>query len=112
MSKQYINNKKNLEWKCDKSEHISWSAPFDRVVLSKRWCPICANNQQLDGLSIAKEHAKVRGGICLSSQYINTKTKMEWKCNNKKHDSWLSSFEHIVRRKQWCPECYKERKKN
>ena len=108
LSTEYINSKKNLQWKCHDLKHLSWNAPFDRVVGSKRWCPECAKNQQLPGIELAKEYAKSKNGECLSTQYINTKTKLQWKCENEKHLSWFSSFEHAVTRNQWCPHCYKE----
>jgi len=113
LSRQYFNNKTDLKWKCDNPTHLSWQAPFYRVVGAGRWCPACANNQKLDGLTIAKKHAESKNGQCLSKEYINSKTKIEWACHNNNHKSWFSPFEKVVRRNQWCPECYKEsRKKN
>lgn len=110
LSKKYINNKCELEWKCENKEHKTWFAPFDRVVGSHRWCSECANNKKLDGITIAKKHAKTKKGKCLSKEYKNSKSKLEWKCCNSNHSSWFSTFEKIVRRDQLCPECYKERK--
>lgn len=71
---------------------------------------MCANNQQLNGLTISQTYAKSKKVLCLSKEYKNTKIKLEWKCYNKNHPTWLSPFEKVVRRNQWCPECYKERK--
>lgn len=57
----------------------------------------------------AKQHAILNGGICLSDKYISVKEKLEWKCSNSNHPSWLSSFYNVVYRKQWCPICAIER---
>lgn len=109
LSKEYINSKTNMEWKCHDKEHSSWMGKYENVVSNKTWCAACANNKKLDGLSIAKSYATSRNGTCLSQEYINTKTKLEWKCDNKNHPSWFSAYEKAVRRKQWCPECHKEK---
>lgn len=54
------------------------------------------------------EHAKSKGGQCLSNEYINASHKLEWKCSNPKHKSWFASFNHIHSKDKWCPECAKE----
>lgn len=66
------------------------------------------NNQkyvQINKLDICKEYAISRGGECLSDIYINSVTKLEWKCHNPEHKSWLSNWEHTVKRNRWCPQC-------
>lgn len=111
LSTEYINNKTHLQWKCNNKNHKSWTAPYDRVVLAKRWCPECANNKKLNGLEEAKKYATSKNGSCLSTKYVNTKTKMEWTCCDNTHNSWLSNYEHVIKRNQWCPQCYKESRK-
>lgn len=51
------------------------------------------------------DYAISKGGKCLSLEYINSNTKLEWKCHNEEHPSWLSNWEHAVKRQRWCPEC-------
>ncbi len=53
----------------------------------------------------AKKIAESRGGQCLSTTYKNAKEKLEWKCNNKEHGSWLAPYESIVNKGAWCPKC-------
>jgi len=114
LSKNYINNSERLKWQCMKS-HV-WNAR-PRDLKRGTWCPICSaertkkywNNQfgtasefqekELDNL---KEIAKTKGGKCLSKQYINAKTKLEWQCE-KSHE-WKASAYNIKMGK-WCPKC-------
>lgn len=56
-------------------------------------------------LEKAKEYALSRGGECLSTEYINAKTKMLWKCNNDEHEAWLSTYDNTVISNHWCKQC-------
>ena len=38
-----------------------------------------------------------RNGVCLSTEYINTDTKMLWQCD-KLHEPWEADFGHIQSR--------------
>ena len=48
-------------------------------------------------------HASFHGGKCLSSHYINTKTKYEWECSC--GNIWFASLP--TTRDRWCPKCAK-----
>lgn len=98
--------KTKLEWKCRNESHSSWFADYFHVVNSGTWCPQCRNdNLKLpNGLEKAKKYAKDKGGKCLSKIYINSYSKLEWKCKNKEHNSWFSKYSAIASG-VWCPEC-------
>ena len=49
-----------------------------------------------------KKLASSRGGVCLSDNYVNIKTKLEWRCLNK--HTWKATPDNILRGK-WCPKC-------
>jgi hypothetical protein len=51
--------------------------------------------------------AEAMGGACLSTEYINAKTKMRWRCEN--GHEWEAT-PHNVRHATWCPHCYAERR--
>lgn len=51
-----------------------------------------------------QELAKSRGGECLSKEYINTATKLLWRCDV--GHQWYARPSCIKFRLQWCPECY------
>jgi hypothetical protein len=50
-----------------------------------------------------KEKAKEKGGECLSTEYINNKSKLRWKC--KCGNEWEAAFVNILVHKYWCPIC-------
>lgn len=116
LSQEYLTAKTKLTWQCGIPTHLPWDASFDTVVNSHSWCPQCANEKKphnwlTDGLDRAIEHAKLRGGLCLSQEYINNSTKMEWQCGNN-HPTWLSTFSNVLGGGTWCPECGIDRTSN
>ena len=56
-------------------------------------------------LTIKEMHkiAESKGGLCLSSEYINTKTKLKWKC--KEEHTWNATPGAIKYNETWCPDC-------
>lgn len=51
-----------------------------------------------------QEIAHKMDGKCLSVEYINSKSKMLWKCANIEHPPWEAKFDHI-KNGHWCPHC-------
>lgn len=51
--------------------------------------------------------AKNKNGKCLSGQYINNNTKLEWECG--KGHRWFAVPASIKQGHTWCPECKGER---
>ena len=102
LSKKYINAKTNMQWKCEKNH--TWFATFSNVKNSNSWCPTCAIKNKLT-LQECQELAISKGGKCLSTEYINTQTYMEWKCKEESHPSWLANFKSVKHGNTWCPTC-------
>lgn len=119
LSTEYIteNKKVTLEWKCNNSEHSSWFGTVDNVIHKKTWCAKCEflkqNEQKKDseGLKKCQLYAASRGGVCLSVEYINQNTNVEWKCSNPEHAAWFA-LPKIVNRKTWCSLCSRKKKEN
>lgn len=99
LSKEYINSKTKLKWKC-KLGHI-WDAQ-PSSILSGTWCGDCSGNVKLS-IEHMNEIAALRDGKCLSNQYINSKSKMLWEC--KYGHTWLATAGDI-RDSKWCSICY------
>ena len=59
-------------------------------------------------LDMARKIAKKRHGECLSTEYIDSKTPMLWKCHQ--GHIWSIPFNNIKNRKNWCPTCHSPRK--
>lgn len=63
---------------------------------------------KLDGLRIAREIARDRGGECLSTEYIGANEKMSWRCGE--NHEWRAMLYHIKNSKSWCPACANSKK--
>src|SRR3989344_6768419 len=49
-----------------------------------------------------QEIAKSRGGSCTSSEYVDSFTKLRWRCN---YGHEWKAIPHNIRRGSWCPIC-------
>lgn len=98
LSNTYINRAVSIIWEC-KEGHI-WNAGFGQIKTGT-WCPYCANTISKT-LEDAKKVAEEKEGECLSTEYINARTPMLWRCKN--GHTWEQTYDN-VRRVCWCPEC-------
>jgi hypothetical protein len=99
LSDSYINSQTKMKWVC-KNGHI-WEASTNSVQRN-HWCSECYGNKKFT-IQDAKKLAIKRNGKCLSSNYINSKTHLEWMCNKCNH-IWFARFDS-VKRGTWCPKC-------
>jgi len=99
ISKVYVNTKTHLVWECSKG-HQWKTTPSE--IRKGSWCPQCARNKQK--LTIEEMHllAAKRDGRCLSSTYVNNRTKLLWECD--KGHQWEATPQHI-KDGTWCPYC-------
>jgi hypothetical protein len=79
LSTAYVPAPGNMEWECSKQH--KWFASFYNVKRG-RWCNKCFIDSERVGITKCKELAKQRGWECLSTFYINGKTKLHFICNN------------------------------
>lgn len=100
LSNEYINNQTKMKWKC--SEGHEWDVMFGHIKHGS-WCPECARVSKKLGIEECKEYAISKGGECLSTVYVNTRTKMKWRCAE--GHEWNATFSHIKSGGQWCPKC-------
>ncbi len=98
LSREYINNHSKLVWQC-KERHL-WEMTPSHI---KRgiWCPVCTGRHN-GTLEEMHKIAEGRGGKCLSRKYINSQTKLTWKCE--KGHQWKAIPRHI-KHGSWCPLC-------
>jgi len=108
----YINNSSKITWMCNK-KHI-WQASLRSVKDNNTWCPHIEcfgkkihNSKWKNRISECDKIASNKNGFCLTRNYIDTKTKMHWKCSC--GYEWFSIFDH-VRRGSWCPQCSNKNK--
>lgn len=107
LSVNYINCKTKLTFQCQFG-HI-WEAKPHDIKYSKTWCPVCSNSIKLT-IEEMQEIAKERNGKCLSTEYINSHSKLLWECE--KGHQWLAKPYLIKNVKNWCPICKKSKGEN
>ena len=100
LSLVYVNNKEHLKWRC-KYFH-EWYACLGKIKNAKQWCPECGGRKKLN-IGVAQQIAIERGGLCLSTVYINCDTHLEWQC--RESHRWMAKLNDIRNGGTWCPYC-------
>jgi len=103
LSEEYVDTRTKLKWRC--SEGHEWKAAPGSVKHGT-WCPHCGGSISLT-IKEMQGIAKSRGGECLSNEYVNSSTKLKWRCSEK-HE-WEATPRN-VKRATWCPYCAGRRK--
>jgi len=102
LSETYTNSNTKLRWRCEKGH--KWEATPGHIKNGGRWCPFCARNVPLT-IEEMRKLASSRGGECLSETYVNSQTKLHWRC--KDWHEWATTPSNIKSGK-WCPKCSKK----
>ena len=106
ISEAYTNNRTRVQWECKLGHR--WMAQPRNVLHRRSWCPHCAVNKRSLSLHQLQEHARKRGGRCLSQEYQNSHTKVRWQC--KLGHTWEATSDNLLNQGTWCPECARTRK--
>ncbi len=107
LSTEYINIDSKLLWRC--AEGHEWEAKATHIKNSNSWCPQChLYNVKLD-ISVFQRIARVRGGECLSTEYINIGSKLLWRCDE--GHQWNATGHSIKNDGSWCLRCANNDKK-
>ncbi len=112
LSTKYKNTNTLMKWKCSNPDHPAWSARPDRI-LEGQWCRECALIKRRTptkySLKYFQDFVKEKyNGQCLSTEYHNTHTPLQWKCSNPDHPAWFA-YPLEIKRGYWCPECAHEK---
>ena len=99
LSEVYVNSSTTLRFRC--AEGHEWTAVPGSIKRGS-WCPFCIGRHKT--IEQMRKTAASKGGRCLSSRYVNGKTKLEWECSQG-HRWW--ALPNSVSRGSWCPECYR-----
>jgi len=97
LSSKYINTDTKLKWECEQGHH--WMATPNKIKQG-RWCPYCAGRHKT--IDDYKEIASMRGGKCLSTEYISPHSPLTWECEN--GHTW-EARPNNVKFGTWCPYC-------
>ena len=98
LAQQYTSVNQRVRWRCD-AGHV-WSATANSTRRGT-WCPTCAGNSR-GSLSRLREVARERGGKCLASAYLNSRTPVPWCCAE--GHTWSAAPSNVVAG-GWCREC-------
>ncbi|NOU95914.1 hypothetical protein GC093_22205 [Paenibacillus sp. LMG 31456] len=103
LSQHYINTGTKLKWLCSKG-HVFERAPV--AIKSGKWCSKCSIQQRAisarAGIEEMQQLAEARGGRCLSTDYTNAHTELEWECHN--GHRWPAK-PNSIKNGSWCPTC-------
>jgi thiol-disulfide isomerase/thioredoxin len=99
LSNSYSGAGKKLKWKC--SEGHIWEATANSVNRGS-WCLKCSGNERLT-IEEMRQIASERGGKCLSTEYVNSSTKLKWQCAE--GHVWEAMPSTIKNRNSWCKIC-------
>jgi hypothetical protein len=69
-----------------------------------KWCPFCSRTAK-GTIEEMQALAAKNGGKCLSTRYINARTKLKWQCAE--GHTWMAIPSSIKNLKSWCPDCNK-----
>ena len=78
----------------------NWSSNCVRCM-----CPVCSGVAR-PTIEDMKKVAAGRNGSCLSSKYIDARTKLVWRCE--KGHRWKAT-PSAIKAGSWCPSCFRER---
>jgi hypothetical protein len=108
LSKSYKGIFAKHEWQCA-GGHKFEAAPT-HVLNHGSWCPICNlatkklnPKERRKKLLEMKKLARFKNGQCLSIEYFDRRTHLQWRCQN--GHEWLASPESIKSVGTWCPVC-------
>lgn len=88
-------------------------------TMACRKCPTCAAQMSTPQMNQSRRKltlcelgalANSRGGELLSTEYVNSRTPLLWRCE--KGHLWKSNASNIRSAKSWCPECARQRRKS
>ena len=97
LSSVYVNISTSLLWQC--AHGHQWKATPDNIKRGK-WCPYCrGRHKTIDDMH---RFARDRGGKCLSSAYVNPRTRLLWECA--KGHRW-KAVPNSIQQGTWCPVC-------
>ncbi|CAK0850551.1 unnamed protein product [Prorocentrum cordatum] len=104
LSVSYVNNHTPIHWRCAVGHE--WLASLANVKHGGTWCPHCVSRAPLS-IETARRLAAMRGGQCMSENYLHVRSKLHWQCAE--GHTWFARFGSIKYQKSWCPVCFRKR---
>ena len=108
LSKKYLGSKQEVELQCLVCNH-KWSALGNAFFNNRRvaGCDKCnrrkAGEKMKIDIKFLHEYAEKYGGKLLSSEYVQSRYRYSWECNN--GHAFTGIYSEMKYRKQFCPTC-------
>lgn len=90
------------QWECRKGH--TWTTAAHNVIHGT-WCSQCNKLKMEDAI----HEADIRGGKCLSTEYVNKREPMEWECSE--GHRWMARLGGVRNNGKWCQKCSVDRKR-
>ena len=109
-SSEYLGSQVKHRWKCSQYPRHPEFAMIPNAVQQGQWCPECSGNaaptfEVLSDLARGK-HPSAR---CLSTDYKNSSTPLQWQCGVDGHPPFSLSYRSVKHDGSWCELCRRER---
>ena len=105
LSTEYKGLNHPLKWQCKKG-HM-WNTTPGGMIFQNSWCKKCAGIdrgiKRRIPIERAIELAKHRGGELISKVYVNSHTKLKWRC--KEGHIFEACYSSVKYMNSWCPIC-------
>ncbi len=104
LSDKFVSSQTKMLWQCVNG-HV-WETSSNNIKKGS-WCKKCADaktaQKQRTSIEYFKDYAISKGGICLTDEYINQKTRLTFQCSQK--HQWTTAGGSIKSRGSWCKKC-------
>lgn len=87
-------------WRCAKGH--TWEEPARAMRIRGLFCQKCHGRPAIM-LRRAQQTARSRGGHCLSTEYLNNRMPMKWRCTFE--HVWEAPWRKVGTDGTWCPAC-------
>jgi len=104
VSTEYVNANSKLEWICTNGH--PYSASIHVMKDSESRCPKCSGCEKLT-IEYCREFGKEIGYECISTEYVNTASKLDWVCD--KGHQFSACIGNMKGRGSRCPSCTRNR---
>jgi len=105
LSERYVSNNVKLRWQC--AALHEWDAVPYSVLDNGSWCRRCkylekGRRRKAVAFERVKRIARKKGGQCLGTEYVDSHTKMPFRC--REGHQWMAE-PVSVSNGSWCPRC-------
>jgi hypothetical protein len=94
----YVDAHTPMLWRC--AEGHEWQTTAHAI--DRTWCPRCAGVAK-HTLEEMQQLARIRGGKCLSTVYVDAAAPMRWSCAA--GHRWWANASNVMHQGNWCPRC-------